>query len=120
MNHEGRNPQRSDRRGHRGIRTIGAAGTVLLLLALLGCAGVQTPPEPEATPPSPPGASASVAVPAGETPIEVLKGLLSDRRAKPALIGAGALLGALVLAVALGKILRGDAPKSGPETVARG
>ena len=70
------------------LRTAGSAGIVVLLLGLLGCAGVQTPPEPEATPPSPPVASASVAVPGGETPIVLLKGLLADPRAKPVLLGA--------------------------------
>jgi hypothetical protein len=109
-----------DRTAHR-RSAAGVALTALFLSMLLGCAEVPAPArEPETAPPPPPVTSASVAVSAGENPIDALKALLADRRAKPALVGAGALLGAIVLAVGVGKILRGDAPKAGPGNVAGG
>jgi len=88
---------------------------VILSLWILGCHAVQEPSaEPQATTPSASIAPAAVAPPAGQNPFEAFKALLSDRRAKPVMLGAGGLLAAILLTVGLAKILRGDAPEAQP------
>ena len=98
-------------RGDRGVGRI-IMGTILPLL-LWGCSGVRTlTTEPEAAPPTPPVVSAATVLPTGQPAMEAITALLSDRRAKPAILGAGGLLAVILLAFGIGKVLRGESPEA--------
>ncbi len=91
-----------------------AALGAVLSLWILGCSGVPAPPEEPQGAAPPASAAAAVVPPAGPDPMETFKVLLSDRRAKPAMLGAGGLLAAVLLAVGIGKVLRGDSAEAHP------
>ena len=85
------------------------AAAAIFSLSMVGCGSVQAPPEePTAAPMATPVATAGVVPPLGQAPIEELKALLADPRAKPAMLGAGGLLAVVLLGVGLRKVLRGD------------
>jgi len=91
------------------------AAAAILWLGILGCAGAPTPPaEPPAAAPPTSVAPAAIAPSAEQAPLEALKALLADRRAKPVLLGAGGLLAAILLGLGLAKVLRGDVPEARP------